>query len=109
MPANDVSREFDPDRLSPAARSAYAKWRELGGESLVRGFHREAAGFLARSRANGADDTDIRAYLRGAAQDHAIEWGASHPEPGPDPATRDEFLTIVRGVIDQVLSGDPAS
>jgi hypothetical protein len=104
-----VRREFDPDRLPPAARIAYAKWCELGGESLILGFHREAAGFLARSRANGADDAEIRDYLGGVSQDHAVEWGQAHPEPGDDPATRGEFLSIVRAVIDQVLSGHPAS
>jgi hypothetical protein len=103
-----VSREFDPDRLPPPVRVVFEKWCSLGGESLVLGFHREAAGFLARSRANGADDDDIRAYLGGSAQDHAAEWGMAHPDPGDDPATRGEFLEIVRGVIDQVLADHPA-
>jgi hypothetical protein len=100
---------FDPDRLGPSDRETYEKWCRLGGEPLIRGFYRDAAGFMARSRANGADDGEIVDHLLGAAQDESIEYEMRGGRPSDDPTTRDELLAIVRAVVGQVMADHPAS
>jgi hypothetical protein len=100
---------FDPDRLGPADRETCEKWCRLGGEPLIREFYREATGFLARSRANGADDGEIVEHLLGAAQDQAIEYEMRDTRPTDDATTRDELLAIARAVVGQVMADHPAS
>src|SRR4051794_28194777 len=95
---------YDPDRFDPAARVTYDRWS--GAPSFLENLA-EANAINSRVVVNCLRDGwtagQIREEFLGAAQDWVIE--------GRSPIlTRDEFLAIWRGMIDQAIehaSGQP--